>query len=75
MTGSLPSARRWQAAVLLPNGEVLVAGGEDSSFSSIADAALYNPTTGTWLPTASMDEGRLLALADARKRDCVGRGW
>jgi hypothetical protein len=40
MTGSLPSARRDQAAVLLPNGEVLVAGGEDSSFSSIASATL-----------------------------------
>jgi hypothetical protein len=64
VTGSLPSARRYQAAVLLPNGEVLIAGGEDSSFSSIADAALYNPTTGAWQPTTSMHEGRLLPAAE-----------
>jgi len=63
MTGSMSSARRYQAAVLLPDGEVLVAGGEDSSFSSIADAVLYNPATGTWQPTANMHEDRLLPLA------------
>jgi hypothetical protein len=63
MTGSMPSARRYQATVLLPNGEVLVAGGEDSSFSSIADAVLYNPATGTWQPKARMHDDRLLPLA------------
>jgi hypothetical protein len=62
-TGSMPSARRYQAAVLLPNGQVLVAGGEDSSFGSIATAILYNPATGTWQPTASMHESRSNAVA------------
>src|SRR5262249_53424873 len=50
-TGSMVSARQYQAAVLLPNGQVLVAGGEDSSFASIATAELYNPATGTWQRT------------------------
>jgi len=62
-TGSMPSARRYQAAILLSNGQILVAGGEDSSFSSIASAALYNPATGTWQPTASMHESRSNAVA------------
>ena len=63
VTGSMPSARRYQAAVLLPNGQVLVAGGEDSSFGSIATAILYNPATGTWQPTASMHQSRAFPLA------------
>jgi Kelch motif len=63
-TGTLPSARRYQAAVLLPNGQVLVAGGQDSSFSSIADAALYNPATGSWQTTASMHENRAAPVAE-----------
>ena len=41
-TGSMPSVRAYQAAVLLANGEVLVVGGEDSSISSLASAELYN---------------------------------
>ena len=62
-TGSMPSARRSQAAVLLPSGQVLVAGGEDSTFSSIASAVLYDPTTGTWQRTASMHEARFGPVA------------
>ena len=60
-TGSMPSARRYQSAVLLPNGEVLVVGGEDSSFGSTTTAFLYNPATGTWQTTASMHQSRALA--------------
>jgi hypothetical protein len=60
----MPSGRGFQAAVLLPNGQVLVAGGEDSTLSSLADAALYNPETGTWQPTASMHQARLSPIAE-----------
>jgi hypothetical protein len=63
-TGSMASARNNQAAVLLPNGEVLVAGGWDSSLSSIASAELYNPATGTWQPTASMHASRYRPVAE-----------
>lgn len=63
-TGTLPSARQSQVAVLLPNGQVLVAGGEDSGFSSLADAALYNPATGIWQPTASMNQPRTSPVAE-----------
>ena len=62
-TGSMPSVRAYQAAVLLANGEVLVVGGEDSSISSLASAELYNPATGTWQPTASMHASRWLPFA------------
>jgi hypothetical protein len=61
-TGSMPSALRYQSAILLPNGQVLVAGGQDSSFSSVATAALYNPATGTWQSTRSMHDARSNAV-------------
>ncbi len=63
-TGSMTSARQDHRAVLLSTGEVLVAGGEDSSFNSIASAELYNPATGTWQATASMHEGRYRPVAE-----------
>jgi hypothetical protein len=59
----MPSGRGFQAAVLLPAGQVLVAGGEDSTLSSLADAELYNPETGTWQPTGSMHQARLSPIA------------
>lgn len=63
VTGSLPSGRDLQAAILLPNGQVLAVGGEDASLSALADAELYDPATGTWQPTASMHQARYGAVA------------
>ena len=40
------------SATLLPDGRVLVAGGDRSS------AELYDPRSGTWTPTAGMIAGR-----------------
>jgi len=62
-TGSLVTPRQSHAAVWLPNGQVLVAGGlawNSSLFGlySIASAELYNPVTGTWQATGSMHESR-----------------
>jgi N-acetylneuraminic acid mutarotase len=57
-TGSLNTGRANHTATLLANGQVLVAGGEDSGGNVIASAELYNPATGTWTVTGSMAEAR-----------------
>jgi hypothetical protein len=45
---------------LLPNGQVLVAGGFDLSdgVRYLATAEIYDPATGTWSPTGSMADPR-----------------
>jgi N-acetylneuraminic acid mutarotase len=45
-------------ATLLPNGEVLVAGGSADGYSCFASAELYNPSTGQWTSAASMTQPR-----------------
>ena len=55
LTGSMKTARIKPAAVLLPNGNVLVVGGT-SPASSIAE--LYTPTTGSWTLTGNMITAR-----------------
>ena len=57
LTGTMTTARQRHQAVLLPSGEVLVAGGENAS-GTLASAELYNPSTGTWTPTGSMNTAR-----------------
>jgi N-acetylneuraminic acid mutarotase len=57
-TGSLNTARTSHTATLLPNGQVLVAGGLNASLNPLASAELYNPATGTWSFTGSMAEAR-----------------
>jgi N-acetylneuraminic acid mutarotase len=57
ITGSLNTPRAGHSATLLPNGQVLVAGGESSS-GVLASAELYNPVTGKWTFTGSMATGR-----------------
>ena len=62
-TGSMIQAREYHAATLLANGKVLVAGGRYSSYSyyggyidhSLASAELYDPATGRWSTTGSMN--------------------
>ncbi len=61
-TGSMTTARDGHTATLLPNGQVLVAGGEDcvnGSCQIFSSAELYNPATGTWTPTGSMNVARV----------------
>jgi trimeric autotransporter adhesin len=55
-TGNLFHARALQSATLLSNGMVLIAGGEDvmQGGNPIANAELYNPTTGKFSATGSM---------------------
>lgn len=70
-TGNLtdPNGRVLQVSVALPNGKVLLAGGE-SNVAILASAELYDPATGTFTPTGSMSEPRFHAeavlLADGR---------
>lgn len=53
-TGSMIEARQGFTATLLPDGTVLVAGG-DGGFTA---AELYDPRRGTWTVTGSMADGR-----------------
>jgi len=60
-TGNMTSARKFYMATLLasgPNaGEVLVAGGENST-GVLNTAELYNPVVGTWSATGNMTSAR-----------------
>ena len=66
-TGSMAQARARQAATLLSDGTVLVAGGQDfrnnTGLGNLATAELYDPISGTWTATAEMIEARLYHTA------------
>jgi RHS repeat-associated protein len=64
-TGSMGVARQDHTMTLLANGKVLVTGGRSSTTGTtgLASAELYDRTTGTWSPTASMATGRFLHRA------------
>lgn len=53
-TGSMVTARNVASATRLPNGQVLVSGGIDSTYTEISSAELYDPATGMWTATGSM---------------------
>src|SRR5438552_6698243 len=57
-TGSLGTARTRHTATLLPDGKVLVAGGNHGHAAS-SSAELYDPATGTWTATGSLGTTRL----------------
>ena len=54
---SMSNAREEQTATLLPNGKVLVAGGQ-SGVASLSTAELYDPATGHWTSSGSMNAPR-----------------
>jgi hypothetical protein len=56
-TGNMTDARIAHSSTLLPNGLVLVAGGQQGS-GVLSRAELYNPVAGTFSPTGSMVNGR-----------------
>jgi hypothetical protein len=56
-TGTMGTERVSHTATLLPNGEVLLAGGWDRG-GVLANAELYNPATGVFSPTSSMTTHR-----------------
>jgi N-acetylneuraminic acid mutarotase len=51
---SMQVARFDQAAVLLADGRVLVAGGSDGNGAALASAEIYDPATGQWTLTGNM---------------------
>jgi hypothetical protein len=57
-TGSLSIPRAGHTATLLPNGQLLVAGGENAT-GFLNSAELYNPSTGQWMMTGSMITPRI----------------
>ncbi len=65
LTGSMHSIRAGHTATLLPNGQVLVAGGYTDFYAAaaLASAELYTPATGKWTATGSMNIARIDATA------------
>ena len=55
--GTLATARSNQTQTLLPNGNVLVAGGFGAS-GALASAEIYNVNTGLWSAAASLNSAR-----------------
>jgi Galactose oxidase, central domain len=58
--GNMTTARANHIAVLLPNGKVLIAGGEINGFptQALTSAELYDPSTRTFTPTGNMNAPR-----------------
>jgi hypothetical protein len=69
-TGSMAAARTGHLAVRLPDGQVLVVGGDPQrSTGPVAIPEVYDPATGTWSPTAPKTtdaDGTLTVLPDGQ---------
>ena len=61
--GKMTARRAGATATLLPNGKVLIAGGNDGSGKSLASAEIYDPDTNTFSATGSMSSPRGHAIA------------
>src|SRR5205807_1211497 len=57
-TGSLNVAREHHGSSLLPDGRVLVMGGENCGTNDLASAELYDPAAGNWTLMSSMSIAR-----------------
>jgi Galactose oxidase, central domain/Kelch motif len=59
----MTQSRYGHSATLLPNGEVLVAGGTSPGAGTLTSAEVYNPSTGVWKTTGSLHVSRAQATA------------
>jgi hypothetical protein len=57
-TSAMAKDRQAHTATMLPNGRVLVVGGEDSSGTRLSSVEIYDPATGTWTATGALANGR-----------------
>jgi hypothetical protein len=57
MTGSMTTARENHTATLLPNGKVMVTGGDNHSVY-LSSSEIYDPATGLWAATGALNTGR-----------------
>jgi N-acetylneuraminic acid mutarotase len=53
-TGAMRAARMSTTATLLPNGNVLIAGGQTAANDALGSSELYNPTTGGFTLTGKL---------------------
>ena len=56
-TGNMGTARFAHTSTLLPNGLVLIAGGQSGN-TALSSAELYDPASGTFSPTGNLVNGR-----------------
>jgi hypothetical protein len=61
-TGSMNVVRSRASATILPDGRVLIDGGEDVNSASLASCEIYDPITGKFTLTAAMAVGRADAM-------------
>jgi hypothetical protein len=78
VTGKMADPRHSHAAILLPDGKVLVAGGHAPGDEPTDSAELYDPDTGSWTAIANMPakhgsldafllpDGKVLVVGDSR---------